>query len=226
MRVLVVEDEPRMAAVLGQGLDEDGHDAVVAADGREGFALARSEPFDLIVLDVMLPYLDGFEITHRLRREKNQTPILMLTARDTDGDIVRGLNAGADDYLTKPFSFDVFLARARAVARRGPIAEPITYAIGDLEIDTGTREVRRSGRIIKLSAREYSLLELLAKRSPRVLTRDAILENVWGFEGDVSCNNLEAYIHLLRDKVEQGQKLKLIHTIRGVGYCLRAEAEA
>src|SRR5215468_12438008 len=136
MHVLVVEDEPRMAAVLRQGLAEEGHDAVVATDGGEGFALARSALFDLIVLDVMLPQLDGFEITQRLRTEKNQTPILMLTARDADEDIVRGLNAGADDYLTKPFSFEVFLARVRAVYRRGPIAEPISYEIGDLIINT------------------------------------------------------------------------------------------
>ena len=226
MHVLVVEDEPRMAAVLKQGLNEEGHEAVVASKGREAFALARSEPFDLIVLDVMLPELDGFQITERLRTEKNQTPILMLTARDADEDIVRGLNAGADDYLTKPFSFDVFLARARAVSRRGPISEPVIYEVGDLIIHTATREVRRSGRIIRLTAREYSLLELLAKRSPRILTREAILERIWGFDGDVSVNNLEAYIHLLRSKLEQHGEDKLIHTVRGVGYCLRAEVGA
>jgi DNA-binding response OmpR family regulator len=226
MHVLVVEDEPRMAGLLRQGLTEEGHDAVVATGGREGFALARSSPFDLIVLDVMLPGLDGFEITQRLRTERNQTPILMLTARDADEDIVRGLNAGADDYLTKPFSFDVFLARARAVSRRGPIAEPISYEIDDLIIHTATREVRRRERLIRLTAREYTLLELLAKRSPRILTRDAILQQVWGFDGEVSCNNLEAYIHLLRSKLEHGSESKLIHTIRGVGYCLRAEADS
>src|SRR5579872_382222 len=225
MQVLVVEDEPRMAAVLRQGLTEDGHDTIVATRGSEGFALARSTPFDLIVLDVMLPELDGFEIAHRLRTERNQTPILILTARDADEDIVRGLNAGADDYLTKPFSFDVFLARVRAVSRRGPIAEPISYEIGDLIINTATREVRRSRRTIRLTAREYSLLELLAKRSPRILTRETILQKVWGFEGDVSLNNLEAYIHLLRSKLEQRGEVKLIHTIRGVGYCLRTEME-
>lgn len=226
MHVLVVEDEPRMAQVLRQGLTEEGHDAIVATDGSEGFALARSTPFDLIVLDIMLPEINGFEIAHRLRTERNQTPILMLTARDADEDIVRGLNAGADDYLTKPFSFDVFLARVRAVSRRGPIAEPISYQIGDLVIHTATREVRRAHRAIRLTAREYSLLELLARRSPRILTRETILEKVWGFEGDVSLNNLEAYIHLLRTKLEQGSEGRLIHTVRGVGYCLRAEVEA
>ena len=150
---------------------------------------------------------------------------MILTARDADEDIVRGLNAGADDYLTKPFSFDVFLARVRAVSRRGPITEPISYEIGDLVIRTATRDVRRSGRMIRLTAREYSLLELLAKRSPRILTREAILQKVWGFDGDVSLNNLEAYIHLLRAKLEQGNESRLIHTVRGVGYCLRAESE-
>jgi DNA-binding response OmpR family regulator len=130
------------------------------------------------------------------------------------------------DYLTKPFSFDVFLARVRAVSRRGPVSEPISYEIGDLVIHTATREVRRARRTIRLTAREYSLLELLARRSPRILTRDAIVEKVWGFEGDVSFNNLEAYIHLLRAKLEHGNETRLIHTVRGVGYCLRAEAEA
>ena len=225
MQVLVVEDEPRMAAVLRQGLTEEGHDAIVATRGSEGFALARSTRFDLIVLDVMLPEIDGFEITQRLRTERNQTPILMLTARDADEDVVRGLNAGADDYLTKPFSFDVFLARVRAVSRRGPIAEPICYEIDDLIINTATREVKRARRTIRLTAREYSLLELLAKRSPRILTRETILQKVWGFEGDVSLNNLEAYIHLLRAKVDQPGEPKLIYTIRGVGYCLRTEAD-
>jgi len=225
MHILVVEDEPRMADVLRQGLTEEGHETVVATRGGEGFALARSEPFDLIVLDVMIPELDGFEIAQRLRTSKNQTPILMLTARDGDQDIVRGLNAGADDYLTKPFSFDVFLARVRAVARRGPIAQPISYEIADLVINSATREVRRGKRVIRLTAREYSLLELLARRSPGIVTRDTILDKVWGYSGDVSFNNLEAYIHLLRSKVEQVPESRLIHTIRGVGYCLRVEAE-
>jgi two-component system copper resistance phosphate regulon response regulator CusR len=222
MHVLVVEDEPKMASVLGQGLIEEGYHAVVAADGYEALALARSGQFDLIVLDVMLPGLDGFQIAHRLRSEKNLTPILMLTARDADEDIVRGLNFGADDYLTKPFSFNVFLARVRAVSRRGPIAEPVAYQIGDLSLNTATREVKRSGRAIRLTAREYSLLELLARRSPRILPRDEIFEAVWGFEVDISANNLEAYVHLLRSKLEEGNEPKLLHTIRGVGYCLRA----
>jgi DNA-binding response OmpR family regulator len=225
MQILVVEDESRMAGVLYQALTEDGHDATVAKDGKEGLALALSSQFDLIVLDIMLPALNGFEIAQRMRSAKNQTPILILTARDTDEDVVRGLDAGADDYLTKPFSLDVFLARVRAVSRRGPIAQPICYEIGDLTINTATRDVKRSGRFVRLTAREYNLLELLAKRSPRILTRDAIIHDVWGLKKEVSFNNLEAYIHLLRSKLEQDSEAKLLHTIRGVGYCLRGGAE-
>ena len=225
MHVLVVEDEPKMASVLRQGLTEEGYHAVVARDGGEGLALARSARFDLIILDVMLPGVDGFEVAQRLRTEQNLTPILILTARDGDEDIVRGLNVGADDYLTKPFSLEVFLARVRAVSRRGPIAQPVSYQIGDLTLNTATREVKRSGRSLRLTAREYSLLELLARRSPRILTRDDILQSVWGFEGDVSANNLEAYVHLLRSKLEQENEARLVHTIRGVGYCLRAGAD-
>jgi DNA-binding response OmpR family regulator len=225
MHILIVEDESRMAGLLSQALTEDGYYATVARNGPEGLALAVSSRFDLIVLDLMLPGLDGFEIAQTLRAAKNQTPILILTARDTDKDIVRGLNAGADDYLTKPFSFDVFLARVRAVSRRGPIAAPVSYEISDLVINTATRDVRRSGRPIRLTAREYSLLELLAKRSPRILTRDAIIQGVWGFRRDVSFNNLEAYVHLLRSKLEQEGEPKLVHTIRGVGYSLRSVEE-
>lgn len=226
MHILVVEDEPRMAALLRQGLDEEGHHSVVASDGNEGFALASSTLFDVIVLDVMLPGMDGFEITRRLRSGKNETPILVLTARDAPNDVIHGLDLGADDYLTKPFAFDVFLARVRAVSRRGPIATPVCYRIGDLALNTATREVQRARRLIRLTAKEFSLLELLARRSPRVLTRDNILEGVWGFDGDVSTNNLEVFIHLLRSKLEHPGESRLLHTVRGVGYCLREGLEA
>lgn len=225
MQILVVEDEPRMAKVLQQGLTEEGHHAVVTHNGRDALAVARASRFDVIVLDIMLPGLDGFEVARRLRAEKNRTPILVLTARDSNEDVVRGLNVGADDYLTKPFSLEVFLARVRAVSRRGPIPAPVCYQIGDLIINTATRDVQRRHRLIHLTVREYSMLELLAKRSPRVVTRDAILQEVWGFEGDVSENNVEAFIHLLRSKLEQGGESKLLHTIRGIGYSLREVTE-
>jgi len=221
MQVLVVEDELRMANLLAQGLAEEGHQVTVAHDGAEGLSLAGSHPFDLIVLDLILPRVGGIEVARRLRAERNQTPILVLTARDSNRDVVEGLDGGADDYLTKPFSFDVFLARVRAVSRRGGVRRPVCYQIGELSLNTSTREVRLGERLIELTAREYSLLELLTKRSPRVLSRDTILEAVWGFGSDVSENSLEVFIYRLRSKLDDGGDTCLIHTIRGFGYCVR-----
>jgi DNA-binding response OmpR family regulator len=223
MQILVIEDEPKMAKLLSECLTEEGYHVVVSHDGREGLELARSQGLDVVVLDLMLPGIGGVAIAQTLRKEGNRIPILMLTARDADEDIVRGLNAGADDYLTKPFSLDVFLARIRAVSRRGPVATPVTHRIEDLSIDTVTRQVTRKKRIVALTAREYDLLELLARNSPRVLTRDALIQSVWGFDGDVSENNLEAFVHLLRAKLEYPGESKLVHTVRGVGYVLRGE---
>jgi DNA-binding response OmpR family regulator len=223
MQILVIEDEQKMANLLCQCLTEEGYHVLVAHDGKEGLELARSPGLDVLVLDLMLPGMGGLKIAQTLRQEGNRIPILILTARDADDDVVRGLNAGADDYLTKPFSFDVFLARLRAVARRGPVSSPVTYRIGDLVIDTATRQVQRKNRNVALTAREYDLLELLARSSPRVLTRDAIIQAVWGFEADVSENNLEAFVHLLRAKLEYPGEAKLIHTVRGVGYVLRGD---
>jgi DNA-binding response OmpR family regulator len=212
-----------MARILSQGLTEEGHHVLVAHDSREGLEFARTSGLDIIVLDLMLPGIGGLAIAQTLRREGNRVPILILTARDADDDIVRGLNAGADDYLTKPFSFEVLLARIRAVARRGPVATPITYRIEDVVINTVTREVTRKGRNVELTAREYDLLELLARNSPRVLTRDAIIQAVWGLGADVSENNLQAFVHLLRSKFEVSGEPRLGHTVRGVGYVLRGE---
>jgi DNA-binding response OmpR family regulator len=223
MQILIIEDERKMAQLLWQGLTEEGHQVVVAHDGREGLELARSPDIDVLVLDLMLPGMDGLRIAETLRNEGNPIPILMLTARDTEVDIVRGLNAGADDYLTKPFSFDIFLARVRAVGRRGPIAAPVTYQIADLVINTATREIKRKKRSVSLTSREYALLELLARRSPRVLTRDTIIQAVWGFDAEVSENNLEAFVHLVRSKLEHAGESRLIHTVRGVGYVLRGD---
>jgi DNA-binding response OmpR family regulator len=223
MQILVIEDKPKMAKLLSDGLTEEGYHVLVARDGREGLELARTPGLDVVVLDLMLPGIGGMVIAQTLRNEGNRIPILMLTARDADEDIVRGLNAGADDYLTKPFSFDVFLARVRAVARRGPIVTPVTHRIEDLVIDTLLRQVRRKTRSVELTAREFDVLELLARNSPRVLTRDAIIQSVWGFDADVSENNLEAFVHRLRAKVEYPGESKLLHTVRSVGYVLRGE---
>ncbi len=226
MQVLVVEDEQRMAELLRQGLEEEGHSVVSAANGRDALAMAESYTFDAIVLDVMLPGLDGFSVARKLRAARNQTPILMLTARDTTRDMVEGLDLGADDYLVKPFSFEILLARLRAVSRRGPIAQPVNLQVADLNLNPAAREVTRGGRRIALTRTEYSLLEMLMKRAGRVVARENLIEAVWGFETDVRNNTLDAFIRLLREKVDSPGELKLIHTVRGVGYCLRNEEAA
>lgn len=223
MQVLVVEDERRMAELLRQGLEEEGHSVVLASDGKEGLAIAESHAFDAIVLDVMLPGMDGFSIARKLRASLNQTPILMLTARDATEDMVAGLNLGADDYLVKPFSFDVLLARLRAVSRRGPIPQPVQMQVQDLTLNPASREVARGRRRVSLTRTEYSLLELLMRRAGRVVTRESLIEAVWGFDSDVRSNTLDAFIRLVRDKVDVAGEQKLIHTVRGVGYCLRGE---
>lgn len=223
MHILVVEDEPQMAAFIRQYLEEESHHVVMAVNGTTALDFASSTPFDLIVLDIMLPEINGYEVARRLRRNNNHTPILMLTAKDADEDIVRGLDQGADDYLTKPFSFEVFLARVRAVARRGPIPTSVRIQVGDLEIDSATREVRRGGRLLTLTPKEYGLLEFMARSSPRVLSRNTLIEAIWGFHGDVSANNLEAFVHHLRVKLELPGEGRLIRTSRGIGYSLRPE---
>lgn len=226
MLILVVEDEARMAALLEQGLREEGHQVTLRYSGPEALEEARVHRFDLIVLDVMLPGMDGFEVVRQLRKDSVQTPVLLLTAKDNPHDIIAGLDAGADDYITKPFAFDVFLARVRAVSRRGPVEGAVVYQIGDLSINLATREVRRSTRTVELTQREFALLEFLARRSPRVIEREALLEEIWGHDGDVSANTLEAFVHLLRSKIEQEGERKLVRTVRGVGYCLRADEAA
>jgi DNA-binding response OmpR family regulator len=223
MRIFIVEDDRRMAEVLSQGLSEEGHSAIVAFDGRDAFEIARHEAFDLLILDVMLPGMDGFTIAKRLRELNNRTPILMLTARDTTQDVVHGLDLGADDYLTKPFSFDVLFARVRAVARRGPIPRGIHLQAGDLTLDEASREVRRGARRLDLTRTEYSILELLMRNAGRVVGRERLIEMVWGHDTDIESNTLDAFLRLLRAKVEHPGERKLIHTVRGVGYVLRVE---
>ena len=210
-----------MAAVLKKGLEADNHRVSLAFDGRNGLELATTTEFDVIVLDLMLPLIDGFEVARRLRKNNNHTPILMLTARDAVPDIVKGLDLGADDYLTKPFSFDVFLARLRSVARRGSIARPTVLQVGDLVLNPASREVTRGEREIHLSPTEFRLLELLMRRSGRVVPRDAIVEAVWDFDHEVEENTLDTFIRLLRSKVDRDHDHKLIQTVRGVGYTIR-----
>jgi two-component system OmpR family response regulator len=221
MRVLVVEDELRMAALLKQGLEEHDHSVTVVHDGQEALELASSHAFDIVVLDVMLPGLDGFEVARRLRRNHQQVPILMLTARDSVPDIARGLDGGADDYLTKPFAFAELLARIRALGRRPPAILPPQLSVGDLVLDPGSRRVKRRDQEIRLTATEYRLLEFMMRRSGQVLPRGAIVEAVWGFNEDIEENTLEAFVSALRNKIDRNFSHKLIHTIRGVGYCVR-----
>lgn len=221
MRVLIVEDDLRIANLLRESLEEEGHQVMIAAEGRTGLSLGQTSPFDVIILDLMLPCLDGYEVARALRREGIRTPILMLTARDAAQDIIKGLDLGADDYLTKPFSLEVLLARVRAVSRRGPILTPAILRIGDLEVNPALHEASRRGRLIPLTPREFTLLELLVRSSPRVVTRQGILEQVWGYNNEVSPNNVEAFMSALRTKIDVPGSLKLIQTIRGVGYCLR-----
>ena len=196
---------------------------VIATDGTEALSIADSGTFDVIVLDIMLPGVDGFEIIRRLRAQQNQTPVLVLTARDAKADVVEALNLGADDYLTKPFSFEVLEARVRAVARRGPIPRPVTFTVGDLHVNQGSREVRRGSRIITLTRTEYSMLEVLMRNAGRVVSRDALIASIWGGASDIESNTIDAFVKLLRGKVEQADEPKLIHTVRGFGYCLRSE---
>jgi DNA-binding response OmpR family regulator len=220
MQILVVEDEPQMAALLKRGLTEEGHNVAVAHDGASGFEIAQATPFDVIVLDRMLPKIDGLTVARRLRDSRNQTPILMLTARDAAADVIQGLDSGADDYLIKPFSFEILLARLRAVSRRGAIAQPVCLEIADVKLDPATRQVTRGADSLNLTPREFSLLELLLRNSGRVVRRETILESVWGFDSDVNENTLEAFVHLLRLKIDTREP-KLIHTVRGVGYSMR-----
>jgi DNA-binding response OmpR family regulator len=223
MRILIIEDEQKMARLLKKGLEEENHSVLLAHDGVEGFELSRTYPFDVIILDVMLPGMTGFEVARQLRHSGSQVPILMLTARDAVPDIVKGLNVGADDYLTKPFAFEELLARLQAVSRRGPVERLPQLKIADLVLDPVTRTVARSGKTIHLTKTEYSLLEFMMRHAGRVLERTTIMESIWGFESEIESNTLDAFLRLLRKKIDSGHRTKLIHTIRGVGYVLREE---
>jgi len=226
MKLLIVEDEARMIELLRKGLAEEGHLITCASDGAEGLALAKAYEFDVIILDVMMPKLSGYDLAKRLREEKVKTPILMLTARDSVPDVVRGLNLGADDYMTKPFSFEELVARLRAVKRRALIAEDTHLRVADLTLDPASREVLRGDKRLSLTRTEYSLLERLMYRAGKVVSRRALIESVWGFDRDIEENTLDAFMHLLRNKIDSPGQSKLIHTVRGVGYMVRSDMQA
>ncbi|AEA65208.1 MULTISPECIES: heavy metal response regulator transcription factor [Burkholderia] len=225
MRILVVEDEPKTGAYLKKGLEESGMSVDLATDGADGLLLAEEEPYDVIVLDVMLPVLDGWAVLQRLRASK-ATPVLFLTARDDVEDRVRGLELGADDYLVKPFAFVELLARVRTLARRGPPRESEWIAIGDLEIDVLRRRVRRGATRIELTPREFALLHLLARRQGEVLSRTQIASYVWDMNFDSDTNVVDVAIRRLRVKIDDEFPVKLVHTVRGVGYVLELKDEA
>lgn len=222
MRVLVVEDDAKIASFIARGLKEAGFAVDVAADGLEGLHLALEGNYDAAVIDLMLPGLDGLSLIERLREKKVLTPVIILSARRSVDDRVRGLQAGGDDYLTKPFSFSELLARIQALIRRSSrVAEPTSLTVGDLHLDLLSREVTRAGRRISLPAKEFALLELLMRNAGRVVSKTTILERVYDYGFDPQTNVVDVLVHRLRAKVDRDFEPKLIHTVRGVGYVLR-----
>jgi heavy metal response regulator len=223
MRILVVEDEKKVASFIKRGLEEEGHAVDVAVDGEEGLTMALGSIHDLIILDIRLPKMDGLRVLKELRQEKVMTPVLLLTVRATIEDKVLGLDAGADDYLTKPFAFEELVARVRALLRRRAAADPAILQVADLTLDPARRTVSRGGERIELTAREFALLDYFMRHPGRVLTRAMIAEHVWDYTFDTTTNVIDVYVNYLRKKIDAGWEPKLLHTVRGVGYVLKAE---
>lgn len=220
MRILLVEDDTAIARSLKEGLEDEAYAVDIAHDGSEGYRTAAADEYDVIILDIMLPGMNGYEVCRALRNDDNKTPILMLTARDAERDIVEGLDTGADDYLAKPFSFDVLLARIRALLRRpnGKLEEILQ--VGDLKLDPSSKKVTRASQEISLTAKEYGVLEYLMRNKGKVLSKEQIISHVWDFDADVLPNNVELFIMFLRRKIDKPFKSKLIHTVSGFGYKL------
>ena len=221
MRLLIVEDEKSLLKILEKGFKEEGYGVDVASEGEEGLYMAENIPYDAIILDIMLPGIDGLTILSTIRKKDIATPVILLTARDATGDKITGLDTGADDYLTKPFDFDELLARVRSLVRRKSATKEALIRIDDLEINTASHEVKRGGRAITLSSREYSMLEYMAYKKNTVLSRSDILEHVYSEEVDLDSNIVDVYINYLRKKIDAGAERKLIHTVRGAGYILK-----
>ena len=221
-KILLIEDEPQIAGFISRGLGREGYNVISAADGDTGLEMAFAELPDLIILDVMLPGIDGLTVCRQIREGELQTPILMLTAKDAVPDRVAGLEAGADDYLVKPFAFEELLARVRALGRRrAPIESDAPLHFADLILEPTTRMAKRGERNIELTAKEYDLLELFMRHPNQVLTRDQIYDRIWGYDFGGESNIIEVYIRYLRSKLEAGEETRLLHTVRGVGYALR-----
>jgi DNA-binding response OmpR family regulator len=223
MRILIVEDDQRLARQLKKGLEEQSHTVALAFDGHTGLEFALQGNFQVLVLDVMLPGLDGFTIVRRLRNSGNARPILLLTGRDSPEDIVTGLDSGADDYLTKPFSLKVLLARLRALARRKEVDPKTHLQIGEVVLDPSTHSITCGDSPIPLTRTEFQLLEALMRNAGRVMTRERLIEVVWGMEREVESNTLDVFVRQLRVKLEPSGGRKLIHTVRGIGYVMREE---
>ena len=224
MRILVVEDDRKVASFVRQGLCEEGHAVEIAIDGSQALDFVLTEPaYDLIILDVMLPGQDGFGVLKTLRAQKIAVPVLMLTARDSSPDRVAGLDLGADDYLTKPFAFEEFLARVRALLRRRDVVRAPILAIDNLVVDPATRRVTRGERRIELTARQYALLEYFLRNIGRVLSRQMIAQHVWGLAFDAESNVIDVYVGYLRRKIDRDRERPLLHTVRGAGYVLQVE---
>jgi two-component system OmpR family response regulator len=223
VRVLLVEDEEKLAALVARGLTERGDVVDVVGTGTQALASAREGEYDVVLLDVMLPDLDGFAVCQRLRAVRVWTPVLMLTARTAIGDRIAGLDSGADDYLAKPFAFQELLARMRALARRGPVPRPTELQVGALRLDPAGRRVWRGSTELSLSTREFSLLESLMRRPDQVLTREQLLALAWGENHDVASNVVDVYVRYLRTKIDRPFGVNTLHTVRGVGYRLSAE---
>jgi DNA-binding response OmpR family regulator len=223
MQVLIVEDKRSLAGHLGRALQGEGYSVTLAYDGEEGLRLGRSDRFDLMILDVMLPRVDGFTVIRKLREDRLKTQTIILSARDSMADVVRGLDAGADDYLTKPFALDVLLARMRAAARRVAERPPEVLSAGDLMLRPQTWEFERAGRVESLTRTEYALLETLIRRAGTVVPRQVLIDEGWGFDSDVSFDSLYVFIRSLRAKLTHPGESEVLHTVRGVGYSLRVE---
>ena len=221
MRILVVEDDKKVAGFIKKGLEEETYAIDVAYDGEDGLHFGSEGQYDLIILDNMLPKIDGLEILSQLRDQGRDTPILLLTAKDAVDDRVAGLNKGADDYLTKPFAFSELLARVRVLLRRGKAEVKTTLQISDLTLDLVSHNVNRGGDEIELTGKEYSLLEYFMRNQEKVLTRTMIAEHVWDYNFDTFTNVIDVYINHLRKKIDKGRKSKLLHTLRGVGYIMK-----
>ena len=225
MRVLIVEDEIKMASLIRRGLREEGYAADVAINGEDALWMAQATHYDAIVLDVMLPSLDGFDTCSRLRAEGVQAPVLMLTARDAVEDRVTGLDRGADDYLTKPFSFVELLARLRALGRRGPVDRPTVLKVGDLRLDPATKQVWRGVTEVPLSTKEFSLLETFMRRPGEVLSRYRLLEHAWSYDYENRSNVVDVYVRYLREKIDRPFGVRSLETVRGSGYRLRQDGD-